>query len=124
MATEKLAKADLWEVPAGSDLSTKQYYIMKFSTGKLALAGDGELPCGILQDKPNADGVSGTIAVRGVSKCVAGAAVTQGVLVASDANGKVVASIATDNVLGIALTGAAADLDVISVLISIGAPQT
>jgi hypothetical protein len=122
MAVEQISSYGLWEYPASADLSTKQYYCMVLSSGQLATAGANVSVTGILQDKPNAAGVSGTIAVAGISKAVAGAAITQDALVTCDAAGKVVTAATTattiHHIVGRALVAAAADGDVISVLLA------
>lgn len=128
---------------AAADLSTKQFFIVKRSgAGQINVAAAGEQCYGVLQDKPNAAGRSGSVRVYGVTKVVAGAAITEGDPIASDAAGKAKAAVtgrtntsdagaANDAligsyVLGIALEPAAADGDVISMLIThAGAvPQT
>ncbi len=118
---------------AGADLSAKQYYAVKVdANGKVVVAGAGELAIGILQNKPAAGQIA-TVMVTGISKMVAGGVVASGELVASDAVGKAKAAVKgkTDTsdagvaadpligsaILGIALLGAAADGNVISVLI-------
>jgi len=117
MAVEKLSSYDTWSYDAGADLSTKQYYAMIFTAGKLAVAGANAEVIGILQDKPNAVDVAGTVAIRGASKAVAGAAITIGDYVATDASGKLIAATVGQAVVGIALSAAGADLEVFSVLI-------
>lgn len=118
---------------AAADLSAKQFYAVKIdNTGKAALAGAGEMACGILQNKP-ASGEAATIAVFGTTKAQAGGTVTAGDVVKADAAGKiVVASKGTtntsdagagsdpllgSNVLGIAQESAV-DGDVFPVLIT------
>lgn len=125
---------DIGTLEAGSDLSTHQHkFVLVNSSGQVALAGAGGPAIGVLQNKPSAQGHSASVRVLGVSKVVAGAAVTRGDQVASDANGKAAtasqANTRTDdtgvvsdpligsNVLGIALETAAADGDIISVLL-------
>lgn len=77
---------------AGSDLSSKQYYLVKRSGGNLALCDTaGERPLGILQDDPDASGRSGLVAVGGLSKVILGGTVAQDDLLTTDANGKAVA---------------------------------
>lgn len=109
---------------AAADLSAKQYYAIKVDTdGKAALAGAG-LGIGILQDEP-VSGAIGQVAVSGISPAIAGGTVTAGDRVTANASGKLVTATAgkTDtsdvgaaadpligsNVIGIALTSAAAD---------------
>jgi hypothetical protein len=93
-------------VEANADLSTKQYYIAKITTGgKAALCGDGELGVGIIQNKPAA-GEAAVLAISGKVKAVAGGSVTVGGPVASDSNGKIVNAATGDYVLGTALQAA------------------
>lgn len=98
---------DTTSVPAGSDLSTKQYYAVKInSSGQLALCGDDEVAYGILQDKPSAAGRAGCVAVSGISKCVFGGTVAAGDVVNVDGNGKIVALATGDGrMLGICRVG-------------------
>lgn len=119
---------------ANVDLSAKQFFIVKaVAGGKVGLAAAGEQSYGILQDKP-ASGKAGSVRVYGVSKVVAGAAIAEGDPITSDANGKAKSAVKAStntsdagaiadplvgsHVLGIALEAAAADLDVITVLIT------
>ena len=124
MATDKLSSFDLMHFPSNADLSAKQYFAVVLTSGKTALAGAGALIVGILQNKPDAADKSASVAVKGISKAVAGAAITAGVGVTPDAAGKLVTTGATDSRSGIALTAAAADGDVFTMLVGIGAPQT
>jgi len=97
-------------VPASSDLSASQFCFMTVNaSGQLALPAAGGDADGILQDKPNGQGIQGELAVFGVSKVVVGAGgVTAGDLLATDANGKAVTAAAGNKILGRALaTGAA-----------------
>lgn len=105
---------------AGSDLSTKQYYfVVRNSSGQLALAGNGATADGVLQDKPAAAGRAAAYAISGLSKVVAGAAIARGAQVASDANGKAKTAVTGNRVLGRAHIAAAADGDVISVILKL-----
>lgn len=92
-------------LPAGADLSAKQFYAVKVASGKLALCGAGAQGVGVLQDKPNADGVAGNFAFGGVSKIALGGTVTSGQMLASDSAGKFVAAASGDIAMGIAITG-------------------
>jgi hypothetical protein len=101
---------------AGSDLSTKQYHVVKLDAqGKAVLAGAGELSLGILQNDPS-EGQACDIAVDGVSKAKAGASITLGSLLSANANGQVVPATSGDYVIGIALEAASSG-DIVSVLI-------
>jgi hypothetical protein len=106
-------------IPAGSDLSSSQFFFMIInSSGRLAIpAGAGDPVDGVLQDKPDAAGVAGALAFDGVSKVEAGAAVSVGDLVQSDAAGKAIPALSGTHAAGKAITAAAADGEVISVLL-------
>ena len=95
-------------VPASADLSASQFhFVVVNNNGQLALpaaGGDGD---GVLQDKPNAAGIEGEMAIGGVTKVGAGG-VTAGDLIATDNAGKAVTAAAGNKILGRALaTGAA-----------------
>lgn len=78
-----------FSAPAGADLSAKQYYFVRLSaTGTVQLCDtEGELPCGILQNKPTS-GQTACVAYGGVSKLVLGGTVDSNDEVMTDANGK------------------------------------
>jgi hypothetical protein len=91
-------------VPAGSDLSTKQFYAVKVgSTSKLALCGTSNQALGILTDKPAADGAPGAVCIFGFTKAIAGGTITPGNMVATDSAGKLVAAASGDIAVGIAI---------------------
>ena len=101
---------------AGSDLSTKQYYAVKITTLKLAVANGAGGMLGVLQNDPSASGAPGTVAISGITKWLAGGAVTAGSYIAVDTNGKCVNAVSGDIAEGIAMiTGV--DGDVVSVLL-------
>lgn len=102
-------------MPVNADMSAKQYFIMKNVAGSAAVCTAGVQPLGVLQNDPAASGRAGTIGVGGISKVVAGAAISAGAYVSSDSAGKAVTAVSADFALGIAVTAATADLDVISV---------
>ena len=93
---------------ASADLSAKQYHFMVVnSSGLLAAAGAGVAIDGVLQDKPDAANIAGTLGISGVTKVVAAEAITAGDDIAPDAAGKgVVASTTGDVVAGKALEDA------------------
>lgn len=100
-----------------ADMTSKQFYIVKGSTTSVTLCTAGVQPLGVIQDTPAASGRPGKIGISGISKVVAGAAITAGAYVSSDSAGKAVTAASADFALGIARTAAAADGDVISVLL-------
>lgn len=106
-------------LPAGADLSAKQHLFVKASSGAAVLAGNNEGALGVLQNDPNAEGTASIMAL-GVSRVVAGAAIAEGAQVAADANGKAKTAATGSIVLGVALEAAAADGDIIPVLLHAG----
>lgn len=104
-------------IPVSADMTNKQFYIVKGSTTSVTLCTAGVQPIGVCVDTPAASGRPGNIAISGVCKVVAGAAITAGAYVASDSSGKAVTAASADFALGIARSAAAADGDVISVLL-------
>lgn len=73
--------------PASGDLSADQYKLVVFdATPELALAGAGAGGF-VLVDKPDAQGVNGTVILAGKAKVTAGGAVSAGDPVTSDASG-------------------------------------
>lgn len=130
MAVEQPGTQIGW-LPADADLSTKQYYCVKFSSTGVALcSAAGERCDGILQNDPVA-GQPAAVMKTGVSKAVASGALTAGTQVTTDANGKLKAVVAgrTDTsdagaaadpllgsyVLGTLLETSTADGDIVSV---------
>lgn len=113
-----------------ADLSTNQFYCVKYSTTdfRVSLATeDGEVIIGILQNNPDAAGETATVCFSGVSKVVAGETLVAGDLWGVDTNGKAkkvdATSTGADNgdfVAGTVMEGAAAD-EYASVLV--GFPQ-
>ncbi|NIU03771.1 MAG: DUF2190 family protein [Gammaproteobacteria bacterium] len=94
MATAK----DLFDisVPAGSDLSSNQYYLVKRSGGNLAVCSTaGERPLGVLQDDPSASGRAGLVRTAGLTKVEAGGTIAQDDLLTVDSSGKAVKATTT-----------------------------
>jgi hypothetical protein len=91
--------------PAAADLSTKQYYGVKIdSSGKAALAGEGDIAIGILQNAPAALGRAASIAYGGVSKVVGGATVAAGARFSFNSSGLAVGvGSGDDHAMGIVL---------------------
>ncbi len=88
-------------LPAGSDLSTKQFFFMDVTAGKLAVAGAGTRVAGVLADDPAAINRPGQLQIAGVAKVLAAGTITSGAGVASDASGKAVAATGSAFVVGI-----------------------
>jgi hypothetical protein len=106
MATEGMDQV-FDAIDASADLSAHQFKLVTLdATPELALAGAG-VDCNVLVDKPNAQGVSGTILLVGIGKVKAGGAISGGDLLASDAAGLAVTAAGTDYIFGRALEDAA-----------------
>lgn len=106
-------------VQASADLSGSQYRAMVINAdGRLAAASTGGSMDGLLQDKPNAAGLAGAIAIDGVSKAVVGAAVTAGDDLAVGSAGKLVTATTGDVVVARALADGSGDNSVVAVLIT------
>ncbi len=108
--------------PAAADLSAHQFKLVVFdATPELALAGATAGPAFILQDKPNAQTVNGTILLAGKGKVIIGAAVAAGEFLTPDAAGLAVpaapATGVNDEVCAIALEDGATSGDLIKVLV-------
>lgn len=109
-------KNEMQSVPAGSDLSTKQYYLVTInSSGQLATTGDGAYASGVLQNEPAAAGRAGAIVTRGETRVVAGGAFNAGELLGSDSSGKAVNAATNDAVIGQALAASLADGDIVRI---------
>lgn len=106
---------------ANADLSASQFCLVSVnSSGRLAVTGDGASADGVLQNKPNAAAVVGSMAISGIAMVKAGAATTAGSDLASDASGRVVDVTTGDIVVGICLEAAGAANDIIPVLLRLG----
>jgi hypothetical protein len=76
-------------VPASADLSASQFcFTVVNASGQLALPAAQAVADGVLQDKPNGQGVQGELAILGITKLVTGAAVTAGDPLTGDASGR------------------------------------
>lgn len=131
---------DAISLPAGADLSAKQFRAVKVnSSAQAVVAGAGEFAIGILQNKPGS-GQAASIVFGGVSKAILGGNVTAGATVTADSTGALVdateartnttdADASADpligsNILGVALAGGVAG-DIVPVLILVaGATPT
>jgi hypothetical protein len=115
MATDQITQTVT--VIAGADLSALQYRFVE---------ADGTLPAGAGADAMGVNyskvtsGRPATVVVAGVAKVVAGAAVAVKDKIQTDANGKAIPATTGDHVLGMALTAAGADGEVIEVLLGGG----
>jgi len=104
---------------AEADLSAKQYYIMVLGTGANqvnAASAQGAASIGVLQNDPQA-GEAAMVRFLGTTKVVAGAAITKGARITTGATGKAEAAATGDYVIGRALEAAAADGDIIEIML-------
>jgi hypothetical protein len=76
---------------AGADLSSSQYFLVKFSATRELVLGTANVVHGVLQNNP-LEGAGAAIAAPGtVAKCKAGGTVSAGNLLTSDGDGKAIA---------------------------------
>ena len=115
-------------LPAGADLSTKQYYFVKVnSSGNAVLcAAATDAPIGVLQNNP-ISGAEASIVVVGGTKLVAGAAIAAGIKIGTDSAGKADAKVAgtdtTEYTVGQVLLASGADADVLTAVINCASPN-
>ena len=108
---------DWGNATAGADLSSSQYLAVQVATdGDIEVAATDGAAIGILQNEPT-EGQAAAIRVAGVSKAVAGAAIGALDPVAAGTGGKIETASGGQLMLGVALTAAGADNDVITILI-------
>jgi len=115
MAIEMVVEGLTYAQNAGADLSAKLFYIAKVDTDEdIVLCGSGEAALGVIreanvQDKPV------SIQTGGIAKVSAGAAFNAGVMVASDGNGQAILATTGMYSIGMALTAAGAQHEIVSV---------
>jgi hypothetical protein len=95
-------------VPASKDLSEFQYRIMLMTTADTLVEADAAtaVTIGVLQDKPDAAGRVGSVAISGISKVEAGGTVTVGDEVMAGTDGVAIVATAGSYVSGIAMSSA------------------
>lgn len=107
-------------LPAGEDLSAKQFYIGQLDASGNLEVGEGatDLLVGVIQNKAEA-GQAAVYRFLGTSKVIAGGTIAIGDWVTSDASGKAVATTTDGNItIGRALEAAAAN-DIFEVQLAI-----
>ncbi len=92
--------------PAGEDLTSHQWGLVKVGTSGFVKCGAGEQATGVLQNKPGSGQVA-TVATAGVSVCKAGGAISVDDKVTSDGGGLAVTAGEGDEVIGTAASAAA-----------------
>lgn len=91
--------------PASADLSAHQYKIVQFdSSAELELSATGGAGGFVLLDKPDAQGVNGTILLAGKGKVIAGDTVAAGDTITNEVTtGHAITATTGNVVVGIAL---------------------
>lgn len=105
--------------PSSGDLSASLWRGMKIdSAGRAAVAASGDSGfIGVLQNKPAAIDREAVLTHGGITKMEAGGAITAGAPISTDADGKAVAVASGEPSFGTAVEAAAADGDIIPVLL-------
>ena len=123
MAYEIAASAVRITLPAGADLSAKQYFFVKVnSSGEAILcAAATDKPIGVLQNSPISGGEA-SITVVGGTKVVTGAACDEGTVVGTDSAGKAApytaGSDTTKYIVGSVILASGADEELATVLVN------
>jgi hypothetical protein len=101
----------------GSAVAGFQYrFVQVTGPHTCGLAGSTDTPVGVLQNKPQIEGMAATVAIAGISLVEAGGAVDAGASVGADADGRATAG----GALGIAIYGGG-EGDLIPVLLRLSA---
>jgi hypothetical protein len=110
-----------WSAEADSDLSAKQYYIVKVSAAnKVDVCNSAALAIGVLQNAPGDTHAAEVLSI-GRSKVVSdgsGTAIAAGDKVMSDGNGKAVKATGQSVSIGTAMGASSADGTVIEILMT------
>lgn len=128
MAYEVAGYALRITLPAGADLSAKQYYLVKVNTSGQAVlcSGATDKPIGVLQNDP-ASGEEAAIVVVGGTKIVASASLDEGTLIGTTADGKAGAktpgSDTTNYVIGTVILAAGADNEIATAVVNCANPH-
>jgi hypothetical protein len=106
-------------VEAAEDLSASQYLMVALdSNGQITSpTGTGARMLGVLQDKPNAQGQVGSVAISGVTKVVSDGIAPAGTEASSSSVGKILGASIGNYVIGTTLEAATAADDIVNVLI-------
>ena len=108
---------------AGADLSAGQFKFVEVSAADTVTIcnGAGDIPIGVLYNKPSAAGQATEIALGPIVKVQADAAVSAGALVGTSADGQAVTkSTADDHVFGVALNAVSNAGEIVMVLVQSG----
>jgi len=127
MAYEIAGYAVRITLPAGADLSTKQYYFVKVnSSGQAVLCSAAtDRPIGVLQNTPES-GEEASVLVVGGTKVVASASLDEGTLIGTTSAGKAGAKVpgtdTTNYAVGTVIFAAGADLELLTAVVNCAAP--
>ena len=128
MAYEIAGYAVRITLPAGADLSTKQYYFVKVNTSGQAVlcAAATDRPIGVLQNTPES-GEEASVLVVGGTKVVASASLDEGVLIGTTSAGKAGAKVpgtdTTNYAVGTVILAAGADNEILTAVINCANPH-
>lgn len=115
-------------LPAGEDLSAKQYYLVKINTSGQAVlcAAATDKPIGVLQNTPTS-GQEASVLVVGGTKIVASASLDEGVLIGTTSAGKAGAKTpgtdTTNYVIGTIILAAGADNEIATAVVNCSNPH-
>lgn len=128
MAYEVAGYALRITLPAGADLSTKQYYFVKVNTSGEAVLCDAatDRPIGVLQNSPKS-GQEAAIVVVGGTKVVSSASIDEGALIgtnnAGKADGKTPGTDTTEYAVGTVILAAGADNQILTAVVNCANPH-
>lgn len=128
MAYEIAGYAVRITLPAGADLSAKQYFFVKVNTSGQAVlcAAATDRPIGVLQNTPES-GEEASVLVVGGTKVVSSASIDEGALIGTASTGKADAktpgSDTTEYAVGTVILAAGADNEILTAVINCANPH-
>ena len=128
MAYEIAGYAVRITLPAGADLSTKQYYFVKVNTSGQAVlcAAATDRPIGVLQNTPES-GEEASVLVVGGTKVVSSGSIDEGALIGTASTGKADAKTpgtdTTEYAVGTVILAAGADNEILTAVINCANPH-
>lgn len=128
MAYEIAGYAVRITLPAGADLSAKQYYFVKVNTsGEAVLCSAAtDRPIGVLQNSPRS-GEEASVLVVGGTKIVASASLDEGTLIGTTSAGKAGAKVpgtdTTNYAVGTVILASGADLELLTAVVNCANPH-
>lgn len=128
MAYEIAGYAVRITLPAGADLSAKQYFFVKVNTSGQAVlcAAATDRPIGVLQNTPES-GEEASVLVVGGTKVVSSGSIDEGALIGTASTGKADAktpgSDTTEYAVGTVILAAGADNEILTAVINCANPH-